>query len=266
MIKIFFFGDVVAKIGRRAVKKIIPEIRKKYRPDLIMANAENIAHGIGTTPKTLNELTEAGVDFFTNGNHIWKKEPVKEILETADSVMIRPANYPANRPGRGEKIIEISQKKLLVINLLGRVFMEDQSVNNPFKTADQILEKYADENLAGIIIDFHAEATSEKNAFGRYLDGKVSAILGTHTHIQSADEKILPGGAAYITDVGMTGAENSIIGVKTETVINNFVNEVQDYFDYDETGPAVVNGVYLEIDSKTKKAVTIKRFQKKIII
>jgi len=260
-IKIIFLGDIFGKIGRRGIIKALPDLKKKYKPDFIIANAENLAHGHGITRNRLQEMLDAGIDFFTSGNHIWDKPDGEFILAEKDAPIIRPANYLEEIPGQGEKILNIRQNKLLVVNLIGRVFFLE-NYKNPFICMDEVLEKYKNENLAGIIIDFHAEATSEKVALGYYLDGKVSAIIGTHTHVQTADEKILSNGSAYISDVGMIGAKESVIGLDKDEVVQNFINEAGMSADIPETGICQINGVYLEIDGQTKKAIKIKRIKK----
>jgi len=208
--KILFFGDIVGKIGRKAIKKVIGDYKKKYSPDFIIANAENLAHGTGATESTLNEMLEAGINFFTSGNHIWKKKEIISVFEEKRIPLIRPANYPEGAPGQGYQLVEVGTKKLLVVNLLGRVFMKED-MDCPFRKIDEILKKYSKENLSGIFVDFHAEVTSENVAFGFYVDGRVSAVVGTHTHIPTADNKILPQGTAYVTDVGMVGARDSVL-------------------------------------------------------
>jgi len=264
-LKIIFFGDVSGKIGRRAVTKILPQLRKKYDPDLVLANAENLAHGLGITAKTLNEMVESGVDFFTSGDHVFDKKEAIEILERKDSPLLRPANYPQNVPGAGAKLLEVGTKHVLVINLLGRVFFKNQ-YDCPFRKADEILEEYKNINLSAIIVDFHAEATSEKNGLARYLDGRVSAVLGTHTHIGTDDLDILPGGTAFITDVGMVGAKDSIIGVGKEGILKTFLTQIPEMHEMPEDGVCIVNAVYLEINPKTKKAVKIKKIKEEIEI
>ncbi len=263
-LKILFFGDVVGKIGRRAVAKILPQLRKKYDPDLVIANAENLAHGLGVTAKTLDELIEAGVDFCTSGDHIFDKKEVFEILEKKDLLM-RPANYPPGVPGVGAKLLEIGTKHVLVINLIGRVFFKNQ-YDCPFRRIDEILEEYKNINLSAIIIDFHAEATSEKNGLAHYLDGRVSAVLGTHTHIGTDDYQILPGGTAFVTDVGMVGAKDSIIGVEKKNIIKNFLTQIPQLHEIPEKGTCVVNAIYLEINPKTRKAVKIKKIREEVEI
>ncbi len=262
-IKILFFGDVVGKIGRRALKKIIPKLKKKLAPDFIIANVENLAHGIGITAKTLQEVEEAGVNFFTSGNHIWKKEEAKKILSENKNI-IRPANYPKGE-GQGWQIVKIKDYSFLIVNLLGRTFIEAE-LTNPFKVIDEILEKNKKENLGGVIVDFHAEATSDKVALGWHLDGRVSAVIGTHTHIPTADAKILPQGTAYVTDVGMVGATDSVLGVVKENILNKFVFETNKVHEIPEKGNCTVNAVLITINPKTGQAAAIKRVDEEIKI
>jgi metallophosphoesterase (TIGR00282 family) len=266
-IKILFFGDIFGKIGREAIKKILPELQKKYQPDLVLANAENLAHGRGVTPATIEEMQEAGIDFFTSGNHVWDKQTAADILNPKNSPLLRPANYLENKPGQGEKLLKIGQNNLLVINLIGRVFFKEQEdFSCPFIAAKQIIDKYQSKKLAGIIIDFHAEATSEKKALGFYLDGQVSAVIGTHTHVQTADEQILPNSTAYLTDLGMTGPKDSVIGLDKQTIINNFINETTKSANVPEAGICQINAVYLEINPKTKQVQNIERINTEIEI
>lgn len=268
-IKILFFGDIVGRIGRKAIAKILPEFKRELNPDLVLANAENLAHGLGVTQKTLNEILGAGVDFLTSGNHIWQKEEAYEILAQRDIPLIRPANFPQDMPGKGYRLLELGTKKILIINLVGRAFIEEES-SCPFKALDEILQDFSKENLSGIIVDFHGEATSEKVALGWYadgraeLDGRVSAVLGTHTHIPTIDLRILPQGTGYITDIGMVGAKDSVIGMKKENIIKNFLYQTGGSFELPEEGIAVVNSVFLIIDSENKKTLKIKRVDREI--
>jgi metallophosphoesterase (TIGR00282 family) len=264
-LKILMFGDVVGKIGRRAVAKILPQLKKKYDPDLVLANAENLAHGIGITTKTLNEMIEAGIEFFTSGDHIFDKKEAIEILEKKDSPLIRPANFPSGVPGVGAKLLEIGTKKVLMINLIGRVFFKNQ-YDCPFRGADEILNEYKNINPSAIIVDFHAEATSEKNALAQYLDGRVSAVLGTHTHVGTDDFQILPEGMAYVTDIGMVGAKDSVIGVDKKNILKNFLTQIPQLHEIPEEGICVVNAIYLEINPKTKKAIKIKKIKEEVEI
>jgi len=261
--KVLFFGDIVGKISRRAIKVILPKLKEEFQPDLVMANAENAAHGSGVTKKILEELNQAGIEFFTSGNHIFKKPEANELLTAKNSIIIRPANYQGELPGKGYKVVEVGSKKLLVINLMGRVFIPEE-FDCPFKKVDEILDQVDTNDLAGIIVDFHAEATSEKVAFGWHVDGRVSAVLGTHTHVPTADFKILPQGTGYITDVGMVGASESVIGDKKETVLNSFLTDGSHKVEIPEEGEVQVNAVLVEIDPKTKKTTAINRLDRKI--
>jgi metallophosphoesterase (TIGR00282 family) len=264
-LKILFFGDIVGRIGRKAVREIIPTLRKKYDPDLVIANIENLAHGKGITEKTLKEVTESGIDIFTSGNHIFRREEGLDLIAKKDTLVLRPANYPEGTVGIGEKVVEIGTKKLLVINLIGRVFFEEE-FDCPFRKLDEILKNHAQDDLAGIIVDLHAEATSEKIAMGWYSDGRVSAMLGTHTHIPTADAKILPKGTAYITDIGMVGPKESVLGVKKEIIIDKFLNDEPIIFDIPEEGVVQINAVLVTIDSKTKKSKKIQVIDEEISI
>ena len=260
--KILFFGDIVAKIGRQAMVKILPELKNKYQPDVILANVENIAHGKGVTAKTLTEMKNIGIDCFTSGNHVWKKEDVAEAVELSQSLLITPANDPRTLSDQGYAVIKVNGQNLLVINLLGRVFMNETDLRCPFRVADDILAKHNLNDLQAIIVDMHAEATSEKMALGWYLDGRVSAVIGTHTHIPTADETILPGGTAYITDVGMTGPFNSVIGVVKEDVLRRFLTSIPEKLEA-ASQDARLNAVVVEVDSATGKARSIVRIQRK---
>ena len=264
-LKILFFGDIVGKIGRQALSQILPKMKEELEPDLVIANAENLAHGLGITKKTIQEVKEAGVDFFTSGNHVWNKSEGNEILSEKDPIIIRPANYPEGVSGLGEKVIELGTKKLLVINLLGRVFMDIQ-VDCPFKKFDEIYKKYESKKLAGILVDFHAEATSEKVALGWYLDGRASAVLGTHTHIATSDNRIFPQGTGFVSDIGMVGARDSVIGDTKESVLKRFLTQLPEPLEIPETGWVTVNSVLVEIDPKTKRATSIKRVDKEVEI
>jgi len=266
--KIIFFGDIVGRPGREALKKIIPKFKKKYQPDLIMANVENIAHGRGITRNSLDEVLENGVDLATSGDHIFSQKQTEEILEDKNIPFLRPANYPSGVAGKGYKIIEIGARTVLVINLMGRVFFRE-NLDCPFRKVDEILEEVSD-GIDAIIVDFHCEATSEKKALGYYLDGRVAAVLGTHTHVPTADEQILPKGTAYISDIGMTGPKNSVLGVKPETVLNHFLTQKPFKYDLafskDGNDEVEVNAVLIEIDSVSKDIKKIERIKKEIIV
>ena len=258
--KILFIGDIVGKPGRDAIKALLPELVKEHGLDFIIANAENSAGGSGITPQTAQELFSYGVDVITSGDHIWKKKDVLEIIRS-DNRILRPVNYPEGAPGQGACLFKTKKGiKLGVVNVVGRVFME--ALDCPFRAAALAVEGLL-KNTKIIIVDIHAEATSEKVALGRYLDGKVSAVLGTHTHIQTADEKILPRGTAYITDVGMTGPCDSVIGRRVEDVLERFITCVPVKFEIAEKD-IQVQGAVVQIDEETGKSVSITRVQKKL--
>jgi len=260
MIKILFFGDVIGKIGRQGLKKILPALKKKYKPDLIIANGENLAHGLGITKKTLAEMNSLGFNLLTSGNHIWKKKEIEEIFKDSElnKFVIRPANWPRGVLGDGFCVLKVGKFLVLIINLLGRVFMKED-VDCPFERIDTILRKNNDKKINAVVVDLHAEATSEKVAMGLYLDGRVSAVLGTHTHVGTADTKILPLGTAYVSDIGMVGAKDSVIGMKKDNVLNGFLTQLPQVFEPPEKGEVIINAVYLEIDPRTKKAKKIQR-------
>ncbi len=260
-LNILFIGDIMGKPGRKAVKALLPGLRESLGLDAVIANAENLAHGKGVSQITLDEILAAGVDFCTSGNHIWSKSEAIGIMEQKNSILIRPANYPSSNPGEGAKILSIGTKSILVINLMGRVFMRD-NLDCPFRTLDAILAQYAQEPLSGIIVDLHAEVTSEKNAFGLYANGRVSAVLGTHTHIPTADERVLPKGTAYITDVGMVGIRDSMIGLDYEAGIGGYLTQMPIKHEIPDSGTVVFNSVLIKIDTATKHATHIERIQR----
>lgn len=253
--RILFIGDVVGRTGRAAVARILPELRKAQAVDLVVANAENSAAGIGATPATLQELRRQGVDLFTLGNHTWRK---KELLDAMDGLACaaRPANFPDGVPGRGAVTATLADgRKAAVLNLVGRVYMDPADC--PFAAADRILPELRKVTPV-ILVDFHAEATSEKAALGWHLDGRCSAVIGTHTHVQTADEWILPGGTAFLSDAGMTGPAHSIIGMKRGSILEKFVRGIPGKFEVAE-GPSIFSAVLVEVDDATGKAQSITR-------
>ncbi len=259
--KILFFGDIVGKLGRKGIQETLPKLKKKYKPDLVIANAENIAHGKGITEKTLQEMLEAGVDFFTSGNHVFANSAnVEQVLTEGRIPIIRPANYPEGVPGDGYRIVEIGTQKLLIINLMGRVFFREQ-FDCPFKTLENILAEYKNANLSGIIVDFHAEATSEKNALARHFDGRISAMIGTHTHVQTADEQILPNGTAMISDVGMVGLKHSSLGVSLPGVIHSFLTQMPAVHEIPETGICQIDAIFVIIKPENRTVKSIERIK-----
>lgn len=260
--KILYFGDIVGKVGRNGVKAVLPKLLEEHSPDFVIANAENLAHGAGITKKSIDEMLEAGIDFFTSGNHIWDKPIGQEILADPEGKVLRPANYEMSRPGRGVQEIDVNGKKLLVINLQGQVFMKHE-VENPFKKINELFLQYAPKNYDAIFIDFHAETTSEKTALGWHVDGRASCIVGSHTHVPTADAKILIDGTAYITDVGMNGPHKSIIGVEVDSVLPRFTSDEKSKFTYPEKGLCDINAILVEIGAG-RKAESIKLIQTQV--
>lgn len=255
-IRALFLGDIVGKTGRDAVQKCLPVLKKQFATDIVIANAENAAGGIGVTPQIAAQLLEMGIDVLTTGNHAWKAKEVYTYLD-AETRILRPANYPPGAPGRGWALYPIGAHRVAVANLSGRVFMD--LVDCPFRAIDAILEQVASTTPL-LVVDFHAEATSESQAFGWYVDGRCSAVIGTHTHVQTADARILPKGTAYITDAGMCGAVESIIGMEVEQVIERFRSQLPVRFEAAH-GRFIVSGVWVEIDADTGRARQIQRFQ-----
>lgn len=257
--RILFIGDIVGRPGREIVAQRMKGIRGKEKIDAVIANGENAAGGSGLTPKIVNELLDSGVDVLTSGDHIWKKREIYDFLDKTD-LLIRPANYPEGVPGRGSTVIDIpGAGKLGVINLIGRVFMD--AVDCPFRCAREEVRKLRKETEV-IVVDLHAEATSEKVAMGWFLDGTVSAVIGTHTHIQTADEKILPKGTAYITDSGMTGPYESVIGRTAGPILERFLTQLPTRFEMATEG-VEMHGVIIDVDPETGKASGIRRIQEK---
>ena len=253
--KILFVGDIVGRPGRRALAELLPGIVETHGVDFTIVNCENAAGGIGITPKTGHELLELGVDVLTSGNHVWDKREAFEFLGSCERVL-RPANYPPGVAGRGAGVfMSRGGQPVGVVNLQGRVFMQD--IDCPFRTGSEILMELREETRV-LIVDIHAEATSEKLALGWYLSGQASAVLGTHTHVQTADERILEGHTAYITDVGMTGPSDSVIGIKKELSIARFVTQVPQRFEA-AGGNAILNAVLMDIDEETGVARSIER-------
>jgi hypothetical protein len=255
--KVLFIGDIVGKPGRKAVKEGLPGLVNKLKIDFVIANAENAAGGFGITRSVGEDLLSLGIDVMTSGNHIWdKKEAVSYISK--ENRLLRPANYPVDVPGAGSITMNTSAgEKIAVLNLSGRVFMPP--LDCPFHTAGKELALLKEQTKV-VVVDFHAEATSEKSAMGWFLDGEVSAVLGSHTHVQTADEKILPKGTAFITDAGMTGPVDSIIGVKKEQVLHKFLTHIPARFETAK-GEALLSCVMLEINSKTGVSTSIQRLQ-----
>ena len=253
--KLVFIGDIVGKPGRQIVAQRIREIREAWQPDLILANAENAAGGLGATPEVIDELKRLGIAGFTMGNHTWRKKTIIAAMPGLPE-LVRPANFPPGLPGRGATVITLPDgRKLGLLNLIGRIYMEP--FDCPFRAADALLPELLKETRT-ILVDMHAEATSEKIAMGWYLDGRSSAVVGTHTHVQTADNWIMPGGTAYITDVGMCGPIQSVIGTDKDVVVRKFVSGMPEKFDV-AVGAALLSAVVIDIDDATGQARTIER-------
>lgn len=258
-IKILFFGDVVGSLGRKAVKTMLPLWQDKYRADLTIANIENLAHGKGLTLKTLQEIQATGLDLFTGGNHIWSKESILDIEKQEKFPIAFPANDSRTFPDYTYQSKIVDDQKVIVFNLCGRTFMQDDNLSNPFLAADKFLASFPPDAIT--ILDFHAEATSEKRAMGLYLDGRISAVLGTHTHVPTNDAQILAKGTGYITDVGMIGSFPSVIGVEAQVIINKFVTETNSTHRYPDSGQIEINALLLEIDRTSKKTIAIQNLR-----
>jgi metallophosphoesterase (TIGR00282 family) len=252
---ILAIGDIVGKPGRQAVHAFVPDLRKEYGIDLVIANGENTAGGFGLTLSTAQELLDDGVNVITSGNHIWAQKEILPYLD-GDMPILRPLNYPDGVPGRGWLI----SRKVLVVNLMGRTFIN--SYDCPFRGMDALLAELKPKTKV-IIVDFHAEATSEKVALGRYLDGRVSAVLGTHTHVGTIDTRILPGGTAYVTDIGMTGPDDSVIGDDPEAVIQRFLTMMPHHLTVGRGRP-VLNAVLVEVDESSGRATGIERITREL--
>lgn len=253
--KLVFIGDIVGKPGRQIVAQRIREIRDAWQPDVLLANAENSAGGLGTTPEVIDELKKLGIVGFTMGNHTWRKKSIIPAMPGLPE-LIRPANYPPGMPGKGHTVITLPDgRKLGLLNLIGRVYMEPNDC--PFRAADALLPELMAETKT-ILVDMHGEATSEKIAMGWHLDGRCSAVVGTHTHVQTADNWIMPGGTAFITDVGMCGPIQSVIGTDKDVVVKKFLSGMPEKFDV-AVGPALLSAVAIEIDDATGQARSIER-------
>jgi len=256
-LRLMMIGDIVGRPGRRAVKVNLEGLRREFDLELVIANGENAAGGNGITREVAQDLFSAGVDVLTMGNHVWNKKDALDYI-AQETRIVRPANYPPGTPGSGVNIYETRRKvKVAVINLAGRVFL--QTLDCPFRKADELVKQVRDQARV-VVVDFHAEATSEKMAMGWYLAGRVSAVCGTHTHVQTADERVLPGGTAYITDLGMTGPRDSVIGARKENVINRFVTQIPLPLEV-AAGLFQFNGVIIDIDEETGEAMAIRRIQ-----
>lgn len=249
---------MVGKASRIAMKKVLPEYKKRYAYDVVIANCDNIAHGKGVTKNTLNEVASYGVDIMTCGDHVWDTSEAKEIIKLKKEYnFLCPANYPIYEPDKGYRTFEVNGFEIMVINLIGRVFLQ-KFPDCPLRMADRIINEKKGKTKI-VIVDFHAEATSEKRALAEYLDSRVSAVCGTHTHVQTADNEVQKGGTAFISDVGMVGPKDSIIGCKKEVVIEQMLTQTPFKYEISEDNSVVVNAVLIDVDEETGKAKSIER-------
>lgn len=258
--RLLFLGDVFGKPGREAVTQLVPDIVREERVDVVVINAENAASGSGLTPDMARELLRHA-QLLTGGNHIWARREILDYLDREDARVIRPMNYPQGAAGRGFTIVRHGEHTLGVINLEGRVFMKP--LDDPFRAADEAVEALQAQGVRSILVDVHAEATSEKAALAYYLDGRVSAVIGTHTHVQTADERVLPQGTAFLTDAGMCGPQDSIIGVKKELALARMLTQRPGRFEPAES-EIWVNGALVDIDARTGRATDIRRVQRRL--
>lgn len=259
--RILFLGDVVGRPGRTVVARRVPMLRQELKLDFVIANGENLASGVGITMDKAEEMFHAGVDLLTSGNHVWKKKEFVEYISKHDEPRIlRPANYPDSAPGKGARVVDVNGVKLGVVNLQGRIFMDP--IDCPFQVGRRAVQELKAQGVKTIFVDLHAEATSEKRAMGHFMDGQVSMVVGTHTHIQTADEEILPGGTGYLTDAGMVGVAHSVIGVEIPPILERFLTQVPVKFEVPKSGEVLMCGVFLETDDQGR-AVQVRRIQER---
>lgn len=255
--KVLFIGDIVGEPGRRAITRLLHKVVAQHAVDLVIGNGENVAGGFGITPELAHDLYEMGLSVITTGNHAWDRKEILDFIRH-ERRLLRPANYPDGTPGRGSVVVETpGGERLGVLQLMGRVYMP--TLDCPFQVARREIAQLKAETPA-IILDMHAETTSEKMAMGHFLDGQVAAVVGTHTHVQTADERILPKGTAYITDIGMTGPVDSVIGIKKELAIEKFLTQMPRRFEV-ASGPAIFSAVLIELDGRVGKAIHIQRLR-----
>lgn len=253
--RILFVGDVVGSIGRDMIHEYVPKLKDKYRPQITIINGENAASGRGITEKIYRGFLEVGAQAVTLGNHTWDNREIFDFIDDA-KYLVRPANFPANNPGKGIVYLKYNSEEIAVINLQGRTFMP--VIDCPFQKADELVAE-AQKRTSIIFVDFHAEATSEKQAMGWYLDGRVSAVVGTHTHVQTADNRILPQGTAFMADVGMTGPYDTVLGMEKEAVLKRFLTSMPTRFEVPKSGRSQLSAVLIDLDQKTGKAKKIER-------
>lgn len=261
--RLLFLGDVVGRPGRRAIARLLPRLIASEGIEFAIANCENASGGKGIDPESAEELQDAGIDVLTTGNHVWRNQAIVSYMQESDR-LLRPRNFPRGVPGVGSVVRKLrkSARSVGVLNLIGRVFMEPSDC--PFRAAEEAVAELAAQTPV-IVVDMHGEATSEKVAMGWFLDGRVSAVIGSHTHVQTADETVLPGGTAYLTDAGMCGPELSVLGVKTEPVLRRFLTQMPTRFDV-AGGPVLVQGAVVDVDADTGRAVAIRRLRERVEI
>lgn len=258
--KILFIGDIVGRPGRRAVRELLPGLKSEFKPDLVIANGENMASGFGLTVDTYREVLDYGVDFMTSGNHIWDKPEIIPILETKNEKLLRPANFPGKDPGRGVEDLLVAGERVRIINLIGKIFM-GKNCSSPFEAIDQIL---AEPNCPSIVlIDFHAEATSEKIAFAWHVDGRASVVTGTHTHVQTNDARVSEKGTAMLTDAGMTGPRDGVLGIDKDIIVKSYQTS-QPWKGEVADGPIILSGFIADIDENTGRAIGIELIKREI--
>ncbi len=250
--RILALGDIVGRPGRRVLKKGLPQLKEEYQPHVVVANVENAAGGFGVNTSSLSEVWKAGVDVGTSGNHIWDKKDGRHLLENGENPLLRPHNYPSSNPGRGFVRLEVEGSYLEIWNLQGEVFMPPSG--SPFLAADELIQRTPPGTI--IVVDFHAEATAEKIALARYLDGKVSALWGTHTHVATSDLEVFPGGTGYLSDLGMCGAKDGVIGMRSQDSLHRFQMRTPHPLTV-ASGPAVLHGALFEIDRVTTRCVSL---------
>lgn len=255
-LSVLMIGDIVGKLGRRTVAALLPEIRRTHAVDFVIANGENVAGGRGLTPATADELYDAGIDVITSGNHIWENREIYPALDS-DERILRPMNYPEGAPGRGV----YQRDGIAVLNAMGRTFM-GADLDDPFRALDAALGEVS--GCRVVIVDFHAEATSEKIAVSYYLDGRVSVVVGTHTHVPTSDTRVLPKGTGYVTDLGMVGAVHSVLGMEIQPVIQRFLTQLPNRFSPVDNGPAAFNSVLIRIDTDSGRTLSIERLDREV--
>lgn len=263
-LRLLFIGDVVGRAGRQAVKKVLPGLRQQLQLNAVFLNAENIAHGNGVTTDTVREMLDCGVDFCTSGNHIWDNKEGVDYLQRSDAKVLRPANFPAVNPGRGLAVVEVGSKRILLINLIGQVFMPQQ-VSSPFEAFDALVARHNLNDYQAVVVDFHAEATSEKQALAWYCDGRASLLVGTHTHVPTADLRTFPGGTGLVCDIGCVAPANSVIGADKTKVLKRFLTQTPVALSpVDDEREILFYSIYAEIDPDTRKTLKLERVDRTV--